>query len=97
MDKTKTITIDTEKELYNISEPEIIEPKRKGKSGVTNRTGGTRPKPPKFEDLDLLTQRDRKKRSENAKFRFGQEGYKTVPRRVRLAKKGGGRAYGKNS
>ena len=88
MDKTKTITIDTEKELYNISKPEFP---MEGKSGVTIRKGGTRPKPPKFKDLDPYTQRDRKKRAEKAKFRSGREGS------VRLAKKGGGRAYGKNS
>ena len=89
MDKTKTITIDTEKELYNISEPEIIEPKRKGKSGVTNRTGGTRPKPPKFEDLDIRTQKFEKERRLKPKYKTGGK--------VKLALKGGGRAFGKNS
>ena len=69
------------------------------------------PKPrkqPKFEDLDLRTQRELKKRFE--KPRTGSEksippptekpdftpGYR-IGGRVRLAKRGSGRAYGKNS
>jgi len=85
MDRTKTITIDTEKELYNIL-PEMIEPKTKGKSGVKTREGDTRPK---TREGDTRPKMEVPQKQKPKGYRIGGS--------VRLAKKGKGKAYGKNS
>ena len=81
MDRTKTITIDTEKELYNIL-PEMIEPKRKGKSGVKTRKDSKK-------SPDTQPRMEVPEKPEPKGYRLGGK--------VRLAKKGKGKAYGKNS
>ena len=47
------------------------------------------PKPPKFKDLDIRTQKFEKERRLKPKYKTGGK--------VKLALKGGGRAFGQNS
>ena len=54
-----------------------------------NMVGMEEPKPPKFKDLDIRTQKFEKERRLKPKYKTGGK--------VKLALKGGGRAFGKNS
>ena len=59
------------------------------KKKLKKRVGMEKPKPPKFEDLDIRTQKFEKERRLKPKYKTGGK--------VKLALKGGGRAFGKNS
>ena len=95
MDRTKTITIDTEKELYNIL-PEMIEPKRKGKSGVKTREYAPLEEKKRLDDTRPKTREGDTRPKMEVPQKQKPKGYR-IGGRVKLAKRGGGRAYGKNS